>query len=288
MKETTKGLLGSFGLVIGCIFWGASFYQMKDAMAYIQPGPFVAVRMFGGSIIIGGLAMLMGRSLFQHLKQGFILGILLSFILITQTIGLKITTASNSGFITGMFIVTVPVFSLFLYREKTSFLKCVAITVNLLGLWLLTGGLTRINAGDIWTIITAIACGIQIVYLSKILKQAEMDPFVLCFQMFFVTALVSLAMSLFLGLPFEFGSGGNIIRIAYLIAFPTALSFILQMLAQKYISTVRASLLLTTEPISAALFAWTLGGERIIPIAAFGGFLMVAGMIISEIPEKKK
>ncbi len=288
MLEKNKGIFWSIGLVIGCILWGASFYQMKDAMVYIQPLPFVAVRMFGGAIVIGVLALISGRNLLKHPKQGIILGVLLSSILITQTLGLKITTASNSGFITGMFIVTVPFFSLLFYKERTSLLKCFAIGVNLVGLWFLTGGLTRINAGDVWTLITALVCGVQIVYLSKIMKQEKMDAFVLCFQMFFVTALAALVFSLVLGIPYHFGSKGNILRIIYLIIFPTVLSFILQVVAQKYISTVRASLLLTAEPVSAALFAWTLGGEKYVPIAAFGGFLMVAGMIISEIPENKK
>ncbi len=288
MNDRNKSLAASIGLIIGCVIWGASFYQMKDAMAYIQPLPFVAVRMFGGALIVGALALFLGKNLLSHLKEGFITGIFLSLILISQTVGLKLTSASNSGFITGMFIVTVPLFSLLMYKEKTSILKSIAIGVNLIGLWFLTGGLTYINAGDMWTIFTAIVCGIQIVYLSKIMKQSEIDALVLCFQMFFVTALVSFIVSLILGQPFEFGSKGNIIRIIYLIAFPTSLSFVLQMIAQKYISTIRASLLLTTEPISAALFAWTLGGEKYIPIAAFGGFLMVAGMFISEIPEKKK
>ena len=47
MNDRNKSLAASIGLIIGCVIWGASFYQMKDAMAYIQPLPFVAVRMFG-------------------------------------------------------------------------------------------------------------------------------------------------------------------------------------------------------------------------------------------------
>ena len=163
MNDRNKSLAASIGLIIGCVIWGASFYQMKDAMAYIQPLPFVAVRMFGGALIVGALALFLGKNLLSHLKEGFITGIFLSLILISQTVGLKLTSASNSGFITGMFIVTVPLFSLLMYKEKTSILKSIAIGVNLIGLWFLTGGLTYINAGDMWTIFTAIVCGIQIV-----------------------------------------------------------------------------------------------------------------------------
>jgi drug/metabolite transporter (DMT)-like permease len=281
-----KKILPNIGLVFGCLFWGASFYQVKEAMAEIQPLAFNAIRMLGGAFLIGTLALILKRNLLQNLKEGLILGILLSIVMISQTMGLKLTTASNSGFITGMFIVFVPVFSFLVYRKRSSFLKIIAIAVNLAGLWILTGGLTKVNPGDMLTIITAVFAGMHIVYISEITKLERIDPYVLCFHQFLVTGIISFFAALVSGNSFHPGSGHTIALVSYIILVPTTLSFVLQLKTQKYLSTVRAALLLTSEPVFAAAFAWTLGGEKLIPFAAVGGFIMVGGMVISELPEK--
>ncbi|OGF49881.1 MAG: hypothetical protein A2231_05300 [Candidatus Firestonebacteria bacterium RIFOXYA2_FULL_40_8] len=283
MKSSKITLFATLGLLLASLIWGASFYQMKDAMAFISPLPFVAVRMGAASLLLAIIALFLKKNLLNKWKAGLFLGSVLSVVMITQTVGLKYTTASNSGFITGMFVVFIPVFSYLMYKRKSSFIKLLAMGINIFGLWMLTGGLTRLNTGDVLTIITTVASGVHIVYISEVSKEEGVDLLVLCFQQLFITSLAALIISLFWGLPFYLGDGGNMARLGYIILFPTVGSFLLQLNTQKYLSTVRAGLLITTEPVFAAVFAWTLGGEKIIPMAMLGGMVMVAGMMLSEI-----
>ncbi|OGF51864.1 MAG: hypothetical protein A2497_00790, partial [Candidatus Firestonebacteria bacterium RifOxyC12_full_39_7] len=288
MKSSRITLLATLGLLLSSLMWGASFYQMKDAMAFISPLPFVAVRMGAAALLLAIIALYFKKNLLKNLKAGLILGSILSIVMISQTAGLKYTTASNSGFITGMFIVFIPVFSYLFYKRKFSFIKIIAVVVNISGLWMLTGGLSRLNNGDILTIITAIASGLHIVYISEVTKEEGIDLLVLCFHQLFVTSVVAFIVSLCFGLPFNLGSNGNIVRLGYIILFPTVGSFLIQLNTQKFLSTVRAALIITTEPVFAAVFAWTLGGEKVVPIAMLGGLVMVAGMLLSEVKTSKE
>lgn len=287
MNESKKIIYSVLGLLIGSLMWGASFYQIKEAMNYVQPLPFVAIRMGGAALILAAVALFLKKDLLSNLRTGVTLGIVLSVIMISQTVGLKYTSASNSGFITGMFVVFVPVFSFILFKRKSSFIKIIALLVNVFGLWILTGGLNRLNIGDVLTIVTAIFSGVHIVYISEKTKDNKIDLLVLCFQQLFIAGLTALIISLFAGYPILSGVKGNIANIGYIILFPTVASFLLQLHTQKHLSTVRSALILTTEPIFAAVFAWTFGGEKLIPVAALGGFIMVAGMIISEVEINK-
>jgi len=287
MTGSKKTLLATLGLLLASLFWGGSFYQMKDAMVFIHPLPFLAVRMGGGAIILGVIALFLKKDLLKNIKAGLILGSLLTIVLISQTVGLTYTSASNSGFITGMFIVFIPVFSYFFYKRKSSFLKIIALLVNIAGLWILTGGMTRLNTGDALTIITAVSSAIHIIYISEVTKEEGIDLLVLCFHQLFIASAVTLIISLLCGFPFSLGDKSNLVRLGYLIVFPTVISFLLQLNTQKYLSTVRAALIVTSEPVFAAVFAWTLGGEKIIPAALLGGVIMVTGMVISEIEVKR-
>lgn len=283
-----KRYLPELGLIIACLFWGASFFVMKDALKQINPVSLCAIRMTMGAVIIGVAALFMKKPLLGGLKEGIILGLLLSCVLLAQTIGLEITTAANSGFITGMFVVFVPLLSFLFYRKKLNTLKVFAVVVNLIGLWLLTGGIKGMNIGDILTIFAAIFGGAHIVYISEVMNRKGVDAYVLCFHQFAVAALVTGAISLFFGYSFALGETANIYRLLFVGIFATAISFLLQLVSQKGMVPVKAALLLTMEPVFAATFAWTLGGEKLVSMAAVGGGVMVAGMIISEVKISKK
>ncbi|GAH27457.1 unnamed protein product [marine sediment metagenome] len=75
--------------------------------------------------------------------------------------------------------------------------------------------------------------------------------------------------------------------ILFLTLFPTISAFIIQLTAQKFTLPIRVSLIFSLEPVFAALFAWTLGGETFILHRAFGGLLIFLAILISEIPIKK-
>jgi len=286
IEKTYKTYIADTGLLYAAAIWGLTFFIVKDSLQYINPVILVGYRFFFAAIILAAILIYQRKPLFLNLKAGFILSLFLYLLYIPQTIGLGITTASNSGFITGLFVAFVPIFYLIIFRKPPSFTRLVAVIISLSGLWVLTGGLKDINTGDLLTLITAMAYAIHLLFTDKYVKN-NIDPYILSFQQFLLVGILSFITGAIFRLPFSILSKSVIWVILFLTLFPTISAFIIQLTAQKFTSPIKVSLIFALEPVFAALFAWTLGGETFILHRAFGGLLIFLAILISEIPIKK-
>ena len=288
MKERSVKIISQVSLVLASVFWGSGYFISKEVINVMHPVTLVAYRMLAGGIILGLTLLILKKNIFSNFKNGLVLGSLLVGVMLTQTVGLKLTTASNSGFISGMFILFVPFLSYILYKRKSSPLKIVAVGVAVIGLWLLTGGVGGMNTGDVLTIFTALCSGFRITYIGEVTKKEKIDPLIVCFHQFWITGVAAILITLIMGYSLSIGGVANMYKLGYLILFPTVISFALQLSGQRHLSSVNASLLIAFEPVFGAIFAWTLGGEKFIIMSAFGGLLIFAGMILSEVNFKSK
>lgn len=286
MQAKFRKAISEAGLLYAAAIWGSTFFLVKSSLAHIDPVVLVGYRFALAALLLAVVCMVMKKPLFRDLRRGLFLGLLLWLLYIPQTIGLGITTASNSGFITGLFVAFVPVFSYLIFRRKPSALGITATAVSLSGLWILTGGLRDINNGDLLTLITAVTYAIHILYVDKYLQDGS-DPYVLCFQQFLFTGVASLVAGLVLGLPFGVGTSATLMIVIFLTIFPTFSAFLIQVVAQKHTSPLRVSLIFAFEPVFAAIFAWSLGGEEFIIRRAIGGLLIFSAIVISSLPERK-
>lgn len=285
MKRLTP-YLAELGLLYAAATWGSTFFILKDSVNYIDPIVLVSYRFGLSALILGTFLVYKRKNLLANIKEGLILSIFVWIMYAAQTIGLKYTSATNSGFITGMFVVFVPIFSLLIFRKNTQLNKIIAILVSLLGLWILTGGLKDLNIGDILTIGTAIAYALHVLFIDKYVKN-QIDPYILVFQQFFIVALVSFLTALIFKLPFSPIFSNVSWAITYLALIPTVSAMLIQFVAQKFTTPIRVSLIFALEPVFAALFAWTLGGETFILNKAIGGFLIVIAIILSDLQLRK-
>ncbi|MFH2019971.1 MAG: DMT family transporter [archaeon] len=275
-----KTAIADLGLLYSAAIWGSTFFIVKNSLDSIDPIVLVGYRFMLAAIILGVYLAAKKHNLFDKWKQGFILGFVLWLLYASQTIGLKFTTASNSGFITGLFVVFVPFIGLFFKIRPTKH-KIISVFIAITGLWLLTGGLYDINFGDMLTLIAALTYAIHILLADKYVKNCH--PLVLSFQQFFTMGLLSFASAILFGLPFSVQSSGTVGIIIFLALFPSLSAFAIQLVAQKFTSPIKVALIFTMEPVFAAVFAWTLGKEEFIMLRALGGLLIVAAMIISEV-----
>lgn len=286
-RSTSLRLFGAnAGLIYSAAIWGSTFIVVKASLENIDPVILVGYRFTLAAIILGIFLKAQGRRLMADCRRGCILGFLLWLLYVPQTIGLEFTTASNSAFITGLFVAFVPMFSLFLFGRFPTIRDFIAVLVSLGGLWFLTGGLVHANRGDLLTLITAMTYALHILYADKYLKEG-IDPFVIAFQQFLFVGLLSLIGGLVLRLPFGIGTTETGLAVLFLAIFPTFSAFVIQMVAQRLIAPLRVSLIFALEPVFAAAFAWTLGGETFNTERAIGGALIVAAMIVSAIPSEK-
>lgn len=289
MNNTFKHrkLLSELGLFYSAAIWGATFFIVKDVLKNVDPIILVGYRFIFAAILLGGFCLIARQKLFKNINHGLLSGFILWLLYISQTIGLGITTASNSGFITGLFVAFVPLFSLVLFKRVPMPTDIIATIVSLFGLWMLTGGLTDINLGDLFTLIAAATYAIHILILDKYIKDGD-DPYLLSFQQFLFVGAVSLLIGIFSGLNFSVVGTKTAGVILFLALLPTLSAFVIQVVAQKITKPLRVSLILALEPVFAGLFAWTLGSEPIIFHRAIGGLFIVLGMISSGITQRQK
>ncbi len=287
MNDESKKLqrLSELGLIYSAAIWGSTFFVVKDLLEFINPITLVGYRFLLAALFAGLFCLVTKKSLIKNFSHGSLLGFLLLSLYITQTIGLSLTTASNSGFITGLFIIFVPLNTFIFFRKRPYILDIIAICFSLIGLWILTGGLTDFNLGDLLTIITAIAYAIHIILVDKYLREGD-SAFVLGFQQFLVTGIISILISATFGFQFTILNSITLSTILFLAFLPTFSAFIIQNLAQKVVKPLGVSIILAFEPLFAAIFAWTLGNEPIIFHRLLGGIFIVLGLIISGISNR--
>ncbi|MDE2510519.1 MAG: DMT family transporter [Elusimicrobia bacterium] len=269
------------GLFYCAAVWGATFFMVKDALNGVDPVSLVAHRFLLSAFLLAPWA-LTRPARFKHLKESAILAVLLFLLYVSQTIGLGYTTASNSGFITGLFVIFVPIFLLMFFGRPPTKVQWASSLLALGGLWFLTGGIRSANFGDLITLIAAATYAGHLLATDKYVR-ADADALILAFHQFWMTGLLAAAMAFFTGRSFAVGSSHAVGTIVFLAVVPTLSAFFIQMWAQKTVQPVKVSLVFSLEPVFAALFAWTLGGEPFSPGRAAGGGLIVLAMMAGEI-----
>ena len=263
------------------VIWGATFTVVKDAVARMPPFLFIGLRFLlaaGVLAIIGAFRGLTKREMQLGAITGFALFAGYAF----QTVGLQYTTASNAGFITGMFVVFTPVIGAIVLRRLPS-------TAAGLGVILATGGLVllampsgfHLRRGDALEVMTAITFAVHILLIARLGKDIPALRFTAV--QIATAALLALAWSAVgehnLGHP-DAGTWFGIVLTGILA---TALAFLVQTRAQKEIPPTRTAVILTAEPVFAGIFGYLVADDRLGGRGYAGAGLIVAGILVAEL-----
>lgn len=268
------------GLFYCAAVWGATFFMVKDALAGVDPVAMVAIRfLLSAALLLPFALQRLKRP--QLLRESAFLAFLLFLLYVSQTVGLGYTSASNSGFITGLFVLFVPLLLLFLGHKPTP-VQWAATGVALAGLWYLTGGIHSANFGDAITLVAAATYAGHLLATDRFVRR-DSDPLLLAFHQFWMCGLMSGAFALATGRSLAVHSAPAAVTIVFLALVPTLSAFFIQMHAQKTVAPIKVSLIFSMEPVFAAIFAWTLGGEAFSGSRAAGGGLIVAAMVAAEL-----
>lgn len=284
MQMTSRTRAESYLLSL-TIIWGSTFVLTKFILESASPFVYVAIRFFVASLILGALFFRRLRTITKDgVAKGLILGVLLFFGFMLQTIGMKFTTASKSAFITGLMVVFTPIFQLIIERKAPKIGNIVGVVLVAIGLYLLTSPKgSEFNIGDALTLVCAVLFSIYTVYLGVYGK--DHDPAHLTFIQFASTAILAAAAIPFLetahlSLTFNF-----LLNLAYLAVMPTVVALYLMAKYQKYTTPTRSAIIYSMEPPIAAIFAFFIIGEQIGMIGAIGGLLILSGLIVSELSD---
>lgn len=293
-----KKILADISLLYVAFIWGATFVLVQNAISFIAPFSFNGIRFFLASFILFIWLVLFKSEQLKEINRkqlfaGFVIGIWLFAGYALQTFGLLYTSSSKAGFITGLSVVLVPIFTFFILKQRPKTNGLIGVAVATIGLYFLTmGDQASVNKGDILVFFCAISFALHIIFTGKYTSQYPT-------LLLTVTQLTTVAiLSSFSALLFEDWKTGltlNVILTSEVIValiitslFATAFAFLAQTKFQQYTTPTRVALIFAMEPVFAAITAYFWAGERLSYIALFGGILIFIGMIIAELPQRKK
>lgn len=292
MKANTKGSI----LLILCSFiWGMAFTAQSTAANVIGPFTFVFLRFAISSIVLFALYPLLRKKDAPKLtapekKRYLLLGGALGAILFAgcalQQVGIASTTAANSGFITALYIVIIPIV-LRIGGKKVGRLTWVGVAVALAGLCLLCIKADfSVNSGDLITLGCALVFSFHIILIDR--HAGNMNAILLSATQFGVVAILALPCMLLTEKLVAADILSCWVSILYAGVFSGAGGYTLQMIGQKYTQPTLASLLMCLESVFAAIGGWILLGEGLSGRELIGCALMLSASIIAQLPEKKR
>ena len=283
MPDRTTGSRLATVLLIGVTaVWGSTFFLIRDLVQVVPPIDFLAVRF---SIAAAVMALAFRRQVLalgrRDLLLGVVLGSLYGSAQILQTIGLRTTAASVSGFVTGMYVVLTPVLAAIIFRDRIGRSAWFAVALATVGLALLSlrGGL-HVGIGEGLTLLAAVVYALHIVGLGR--WSTTSSAVGLATVQAGVIAVICLVGAVPGGVVLP-QSGGQWASTLYMAVIAGAGALWAQTRAQAHLTATRAAIVMTLEPVFAAFFAVLLGGESLTVRMLLGGGLVIAAMYLVEL-----
>ncbi|MEX2117772.1 MAG: DMT family transporter [Bacteroidota bacterium] len=282
MKSRTKAEL----LLLSCtLIWGGTFTVTKTGLEDVSPMLFVAIRFVVATLLFLPFVASGMRSMTRMtMRGGTIIGVLLLVGFVTQTIGLQYTSASKSGFITGLLVVFTPLFQIIFSRQLPKAGNVIGVILVTAGLYLLTSPEgSEFNVGDLLTLICAAFFGLYIVFLDIYTRTGDVKQ--IAFLQFGVTAVGSFVGAMIFEETLFRPSGDLLWGIAYLSLLATLYTLTIQTKYQRETTPTRAAIIFSVEPVFAAVIAYLVLGETIGLPGVFGGGIIVLGLLVSELSD---
>lgn len=281
-------------LLLSGAIWGAGFVAQSTAMDEVGPFWFIGMKFALAALVVAPFAVFETRKatvpLPKNSMRNFtLIGLVLFCGAITQQIGLLTTSVTNSGFLTGLYVVFVPLLTIIFLRRQPHWIIWPAAAMAMFGIFLLSGGsLAGLNGGDLLTIVCAVFWAIQMM-LVGIFAGSTGRPMMLSTVQFAVCAVISSLLGALME-PLSLSAINNILpEILYAGILSSGLAFTLQVVAQRYTTAPQAAIFLSSEALFAALFGMLLLGETITSIGYVGCAIIFAAMLLVElVPELTK
>jgi len=286
-------------LILAALFWGGTFVAIKLALDSVPPFLFISIRFW-----LAGLAILLlyGKVLFrkENLRKNYLLPVF--FIACTslsgyalQTIGLVTTTATQSGFITGSYVIFVPLLQILIEKKFPSLQTWIAVIIVFIGLFLISQNSATwptifssyvISTGDWLTLVSAFLFAFHIILIDIYSRKIPI-PVLVSVEIFIIAILSTFALPIEQDLSvaiknthldYKFWLG-----VGYTAFIATILTSQIQARYQKAVTAARAGILYSLEPVFSFFLAYLILGESLSIIGGIGCGLVLFGILLSEI-----
>lgn len=279
-----KTHLLALSLIAVAALWGWTFVVVKDAIAVYGVVGFLAIRFTIGALVLGAASV--RRMNAGTLKIGLAIGVVLGVAYYLQTMGLLYTTSTKCGLITGLFVVFAPLAARLLFGVKISWLFWLAIAMSLTGLGLLTGtGPNPLALGDLLTLGCAVLFGLHIALLARYAR--EHDAVVLTFAQLSAAALMfTIAWPATEAVTWPSREVWFVLVITGV--FASAVGFLVQTFVLQRLPAVRTAVIISAEPVFAAIFGYVLHNDRLDGLQIIGAAIMVAAILLAEFSSNRQ
>ncbi len=274
-------------MLITAAIWGFAFAAQRLGMDHIGPFLFTGLRFSLGALAL--LPLLWLRSRRQHrpivptsaLRGGVLLGLVLSLGINLQQVGLLFTSVTHAGFITGLYVIMVPLLGL-LIGQRTPAGTWLGALLAVVGMALLSlDGELRIVSGDCLQLLGAVVWGVHVLLIGALVRHH--DPLPLAFLQFATCAVISLVLALALEQPSAQAIVDAAPALLYAGVIAVAVGYTLQMVAQRDALASHAAVILSLEAVFAAAAGALLLDESLTLRGYAGCALMLAGMLAAQL-----
>jgi drug/metabolite transporter (DMT)-like permease len=282
--ETRRPLVPELALVSATAAYGATFVLVQDALERVTPVGFILLRFAVGALVLAPVAFARGwrrpsvaATPREFTRACIAFGVVAFIGYWFQNAGLEQTTTSNSAFITGLFVVFVPLIETVVLRKAPPANVLIAVVVSTFGLFLLTGADLSLNRGDMLTLGCAFFFGIWI-YLGGRYSQ-RFDPIAITAAQLAIVALLAVPFAAIDGI----GTIDAQVVAAVLVTgvLCSAIAFTMQLWGQRYVEPSRAAVILLFEPVVAGVIGYWVG-ERLGFTGYVGAIVILAGILLAE------
>ncbi|UXN59488.1 DMT family transporter [Phyllobacterium zundukense] len=283
----THGRANILLLFAGAI-WGLGFVAQSSAMGSVGPFMFVALRFLLATLTIAPFAIREARNTPAKLKRSdyygfFFIGVLLFSGAALQQVGILTTSVTNSGFLTGLYVVMVPFLAVLLFWQWPHPVVWPCALTALAGIYLLSGGhLDGLATGDWLTVACAAFWALQIIFINRIAIRSG-RPIMLALVQFIVCGVLGLIIALGTERTELFSIVAAAPEILFAGIFSSGIAFTLQAVGQRFTTAPQAAIMLSSEALFAALFGTILLGERMSLQGVAGCALIFFAMIAVEL-----
>jgi len=285
MKRGQGKDLGAGGLLLlAAAIWGFGFVAQRMGMVHVGPLLFNGVRFLLGGLVLVPILLLRrappsprdSRAVLGLLASGLVLALAANL----QQFGLVSTEAGKAGFITGLYVVFIPIFGI-LRGQRIAWSMAVAVPLSVAGLYLLSiAGPLGMTSGDLWILLGALVWAVHVQLIGWLVERR--DAIEIAVVQFSICGLVSLVGSLLFERISVAGLAAASGAIAYSGVLSVGVAFTLQVMGQRRVDPSRAGVLLSLEAAFAILGGWMVLGEHLSTRALVGCGLMLAAMVLAQ------
>ncbi len=271
-------------LASNTIVWGATFVLIKTALQDVSPVLFLALRFSLAAVVLLPLFGPKARPQFtwKSAGAGALAGSLLFTAYLFQTLGLKLTTAPKSAFLTGLCSVMVPLLGSLVYRNRPQVSEWIGILLATAGMGLMTleGPLGSVNQGDLLTLVCALAFACHVLTLGRYSPKVGFE--LLSLMQVATAAVWSILLFRLVEQPHVVWRPAVVCAILVTGLLCTALAYSVQAWAQRHTTPTRTALLYLLEPVVAWLTSYLAAGEGLSGRGAAGAVLILGGVLTVE------